>query len=232
MKCNIADLIVDVTPDDTTLKQIGQYLITDDAQPEICVAPKTMVEYAKGTMINPFQAYQYLSLGNNFYRALLDYNGMMLHSSAVVVNDKAYLFSAASGTGKSTHTKKWLELFGINAYILNDDKPAIRILEDGIYAYGTPWSGKHDISVNKKVKLQGICFLERAEKNWIKRMDVQSAFIRIYHGTLHNLTPQQLDKMIDIINTIIAVIPVYQMGCTPTIEAAQMAYETMSKPSI
>ena len=73
---------------------------------------------------------------------------MLLHSSCVVYEDKAYLFSAPCGTGKSTHTQIWLKRFP-GAYILNDDKPAIRIMEDGVYAFGTPFSGKTDLNVNK-----------------------------------------------------------------------------------
>lgn len=66
--------------------------------------------------------------------------------------------------GKSTHTKQWQKYFGADqAIIINDDKPVLRRLEDGWYAYGTPFSGKTDENVNKKVKLQGICMLERGE---------------------------------------------------------------------
>ena len=100
-----------------------------------------------------------------FYEKLLDYNGMMFHASAVVVDGKAYLFSAPSGTGKSTHTRLWLEYFGEKAYILNDDKPAIRIMDGKFYAYGTPWCGKDNVSTNQKCEIKAICFLERSEVN-------------------------------------------------------------------
>ena len=59
------------------------------------------------------------------------------------------------------------DLFGEKAYILNDDKPALRLIEGIWYAYGTPWSGKHDISVNTGVPIGGICMLERGEENKI-----------------------------------------------------------------
>ena len=93
-----------------------------------------------------------------------NYNGCVLHSSSVVIDNEAYLFSAPSGTGKSTHASLWVKyLTEKEPYILNDDNPAIRIINGNIYAYGTPFSGKHDISVNQKAKLQGICFLKQSK---------------------------------------------------------------------
>lgn len=165
-----------------------------------------------------------------FYQKLIeDYNGMMIHSSAVVVDDKAYLFSAPSGTGKSTHTALWLKKFGGKAYILNDDKPAIRIIGDQVFAYGTPWSGKDDISVNKKVPIQGICFIKRDETNWIKPMSSSDAVVNLYHSSIKKVDREIALKIMDIISMIIERVPIYQLGCTPTVEAAEMAYKIMSR---
>ena len=108
---------------------------------------------------------EYIYAGMEFYTKLLLHEGMMLHASAVAMEEKCYLFSAPSGTGKSTHTKQWKKFFGEEkAEIINDDKPALRRREDGWYAYGTPFSGKTDEQLNRKVKLQGICILERGVK--------------------------------------------------------------------
>lgn len=232
MLYTIADLTFYMEPDSVTKQQAKKYLEKKDRMAEFEIFPPNIDQFKAKKQSVDFETYQYLLCGFRFYCALLEYKGIMQHASAVVVDNKAYLFSAPSGTGKSTHTGKWLELFGDKAYILNDDKPAIRILDDGIYAYGTPWSGKHDISVNKKVPLQGICFLTRDTENWIKPMEKISASVRIYHAALHNLSTTQLSNQLDIINQIIEHIPIYEMGCTPTIEAARMAYNVMSKEEV
>ena len=102
---------------------------------------------------------EYIYAGSQFYNKLINLGGFLLHASAVVIDNKAYLFSADSGTGKSTHTKLWQKCFGDKALIINDDKPAIKI-ENGIcYAYGTPFSGKTDENLNMKFPLQAICLL-------------------------------------------------------------------------
>ena len=67
----------------------------------------------------------------------------LFHGSAVAVDGAAYLFTARSGTGKSTHTRLWREMLGDRAVMVNDDKPLIRLTEDGAVVYGTPWNGKH-----------------------------------------------------------------------------------------
>ena len=91
---------------------------------------------------------EYIIYGMLFYEAILDYDGILLHSSAISVDNEAYLFTANSGIGKSTHCALWMKYFGDRAVMINDDKPVIRIIDNKIYACGTPFSGKHDINKN------------------------------------------------------------------------------------
>lgn len=174
--------------------------------------------------------HEYITTGLAFARALLDYNGFCLHSSAIAVDNKAVLFAAKSGTGKSTHTHLWRECFGEDkAIMINDDKPAIRLMDDGIfYAYGTPWSGKTDLNTNVKVPLAAIVLLERSDTNWIKPVSRREAVMQIY---VHALKPEDGDKdktmkLMDIVGKTAEKIPVYRMGCTISEEAVKLAYET------
>ena len=116
-------------------------------------------------------ACEYMVTGAMFFDELLNHNGIVFHSSAVVYNNKAYLFTAPSGTGKSTHTSLWIKYLGNEkAKILNDDKPAL-VFENGkVYAYGTPFSGKTDLNINEKYELGGICYLSQGDKNEIKNV--------------------------------------------------------------
>ncbi len=163
-----------------------------------------------------------------FYMALLKYEGFMLHSSAVVVDNKAYLFSAPSGTGKSTHTEQWLKLFGERAQILNDDKPAICVRDGKVYACGTPWSGKSDLNLNLCVPLQGICVLSRSEENYIKPLEQGKAIFSIINQTLRPTAPEAYDKLLSLVDQVMNHVPVWQMGCNISLEAAQTAYDAMS----
>ena len=173
----------------------------------------------------------YMESGFQFYRNLLKFDGMMLHASAVALDGKAYLFSGPSGMGKSTHTRLWQQLFGDAAKVFNDDKPAIRRLEDGVwYAYGTPWCGKDGININMKVPLAGICFLERGEENIIRRLDSKEALSQVIYQTLHRFGKvENLDRMLGVVDMLVQRIPIYEFYNKPELAAAKLSYETMRR---
>jgi hypothetical protein len=160
-----------------------------------------------------------------FYNELLRFGGMMLHSSCVEKDGFAYLFSARSGTGKSTHTHLWLENLE-NTRIINDDKPAIRCIDGVYYAYGTPWSGKTDESVNIGVPIAGIAFLSRGE-NSIKRIPGIKALKLFMDQTVRPNEKALMGNMLDILNGILTDIPIYEMSCDMSEEAVRTAYNGM-----
>ena len=172
----------------------------------------------------------YLESGFQFYRKLLHYGGIMVHASAVELDGKAYLFSGPSTVGKSTHTKLWQRIFGNSAQVFNDDKPALRKIEDRWYAYGTPWSGKDGINKNIKVPLAGICFLKQGEENAIRRVSNIEAISMIISQTHRRFkSTDGLDKMLDLVDQLVREIPIYELTNRPEPEAARLSYETMRR---
>ena len=169
---------------------------------------------------------EYMATSFVFYRKLVEYNGMLLHASAVIKDGYAYLFSAPSGTGKSTHTELWLKAFP-GAEILNDDKPAIRCVDGRVNAYGTPWSGKTSLNLNRCIPIGGICFLERSEENHITEITTAEAIPLILNQTVRPKLKENMDKLLDVIETILNNTKVYKMGCNISEEAAKIAYEAM-----
>lgn len=154
---------------------------------------------------------------------------MMLHSSAVVIDEKAYLFSAPCGTGKSTHVSIWRNVFGDNnVRVLNDDKPALRLQNGVWYAYGTPWSGKTGQNLNIKAKLAGIAVLERSENNEIERLSKVKAvpFLLSQTASMNDTTAYL--KQLELLDKLIADIPIWKLRCNMEPEAAIVAYEAMS----
>lgn len=172
---------------------------------------------------------EYMLAGAVFYRELLKYDGMLIHASAVVVDNRAYLFSGKSGVGKSTHTNLWLQHFGDKAYILNDDKPAVRILDGVLYAYGTPWSGKTNINVNRKVPVAGIIFLGQAEENRIYRMDAKAAFTALFEQTERKLPGTYMMHLLNIAEKVIDQMPIWHLDCTISEDAVKMVWERLGE---
>ena len=170
---------------------------------------------------------EYLSTGGSFYRGLLDFDGMLLHSSAVMLDGKAYLFTAPCGTGKSTHTQLWLQVFGQRAAILNDDKPALR-LENGVwYAYGTPWSGKTDQNINTRVPLAGICVLSRGAENKIYPHEGKQAIHDILEQTARSVDSAFMIKLLRLLDRLITQVPVWKLECNMDPQAALVSYGAM-----
>ena len=90
---------------------------------------------------------------------------LLFHGAVVAYHDSAFMFTAPSGTGKTTHSKLWVQKLP-DAYIVNGDKPFVST-DNGIYAWGTPWSGAEHYNRNEGVELKAICFMERADNNRI-----------------------------------------------------------------
>lgn len=229
MKYKIADVIVDFDVQYPRLKrQIEDYKYDGDGNTNIKIR---FEEQFFKDRLNDFphldcDTIEYMFLGAEYYTALVHFNGMMLHSSCVVYDGKAYLFSAPSGTGKSTHTQLWLKRFP-GAYILNDDKPAIRITENGIYAYGTPFSGKTDLNVNTGVPIGGICVIERGKTNHIEKIPTDEALFNIMNQTVRPYKEEEMEKMLDTLDKVVRNVPMYKLSCNMELEAAEVAYNGM-----
>lgn len=227
---DIAGLCVSMNAGGRTLRQAEKYLSNDQNKtPDIEInVNKQRIENAKKDHPELDENdWEYLLTGSDFYTHLLDFDGMLLHSSCVVVDGFAYLFSADSGTGKSTHTNLWLEKFKGKAYILNDDKPAIRKIDSKIYACGTPWSGKYDISQPKIVPIAAIALLERSETNYIKPAETKKGVFTIFSQTVRRLNKEHINKLFDNVEMLFQNIPIYEFGCNISQDAVDVAYNTM-----
>ena len=123
------------------------------------------------------------------------------------------------------------EAFGYDRELmLNDDKPALRLENGRWYAYGTPWCGKDGINQNKKVPLAGICFLQQAKENKIRRLSKQEAISRIFSQTLYRFKKtENLDLMLQNTDRLVRKIPVFELHNLPEPAAAMLSYETMSR---
>jgi len=210
-----------------TEKQAENYLCEPCDNYDFCVEPMRELACRKYPHWSEDMR-EYMFTGAAFYRRLLEFDGLMLHSSAVVVEGRAYLFSADSGVGKSTHTNLWLQLLGDRAYILNDDKPALRLEKGVFYAYGTPWSGKNDISVAERIPVAGIAFVERGETNRIEPFKGSAAVAAIYKQVNHPKTSECRIKVLELMDKMVKNIPIWRLQCNMDIGAAKVSYAAMS----
>jgi hypothetical protein len=157
---------------------------------------------------------------------ILDFDTVLFHGSVVAVDDVGYLFTAKSGTGKSTHTRLWREYFGDRAVMVNDDKPLLHIA-DTVTAYGTPYNGKHRLGTNKSVPLKAICILTRAEDNHIEPITREQAYTMLLQQVYRPADMLKMAKTLELVDRLADSVKLYRLGCNMDISAAKIAYEGM-----
>ncbi|NAW51348.1 hypothetical protein GNY06_08125 [Elizabethkingia argentiflava] len=158
-----------------------------------------------------------------FGQAIIPYKAVLFHASVVVQGDKAYAFLGKSGTGKSTHSRLWIEyLEGVK--LLNDDNPIVRIMEDGkIMIFGTPWSGKTPCYRNMRVELQALVRLSQASENKWKNVEGKEALVSVLPScTAIRWNRFLFNQMVDSLEEIIRKVRVGQLLCLPDKDAAYL----------
>lgn len=161
-------------------------------------------------------------------KCLLEKDILLFHGSVISVDDVGYLFTAKSGTGKSTHTKYWREYFKDRAVMINDDKPLLEIKENKVFAYGTPWDGKHRLSTNTCVPLKAICILQRGNTNTISKIDKKDAYTMLLQQVNRPIGDvSAMNKTLELIDALSNCVEFYSLHCTMDITAAKVAYEGM-----
>ena len=204
------------------------YRIESGGAADICIQSQ-QAYYRQRQPDAPEDELEYMGTSRDFYMKLLQYSGMVLHASAVMVDGRAYLFSADSGVGKSTHTSLWQQMLGEDkAVIINDDKPALRRIDGQWLAYGTPWCGKDGLNRNLSAPVGGICFLERGSENTITSYPADDLLFRVLRQTIIVQQSSYINHLLTLIDSLTNQVPIWQLHCTPTVEAAQLAYQQMS----
>ena len=157
---------------------------------------------------------------------MLDFDTVLFHGSVVAVDGVGYLFTAKSGTGKSTHTRLWREYFGDRAVMVNDDKPLLHIA-DTVTAYGTPYNGKHRLGTNISVPLKAICILTRSADNHIEAITREQAYTMLLQQVYRPADMLKMAKTLDLVDRLADSVKLYRLGCNMDISAARVAYEGM-----
>ena len=160
--------------------------------------------------------------------AALHRGAVPVHSSVVVCDDKAVMCLGESGTGKSTHTRLWLENIA-GTHLLNDDSPILRVEDDGVWVYGSPWSGKTPCFLQERYRVAGLLRLEQRPQNTIRRLETIEAFAALQPSCPPCFAREErsMDALVQYVSDVISRVPVYRMGCLPDAAAARMSHDTI-----
>lgn len=164
----------------------------------------------------------------NIEQLLNKKNAFILHSSFVKWNNKGILFSAPSGTGKSTQADLWEKYE--NAEIINGDKAGIRKIDNKWMAYGLPFAGSSAIFKNKKAEIDRIIVLKKGKENKLTKLSPREAFIKIYsETTVHTWDKEFQENIANMITDLVQSVPVYQYECLPDKSAVDFLKQQIVK---
>ncbi len=170
-----------------------------------------------------------LALYRKLAERMTERDVLLFHGSVVAVDGQAYLFTAPSGTGKSTHARLWREAFGDRAVMINDDKPLLHVGEDGVTAYGTPWNGKHRLGGNLSAPLKALCILSRDKTNHIEPVSREEAFAVLLQQCYRPESQEGMARVLELLARLSGLVRLYRLGCNMEPEAALISYQGMQE---
>lgn len=154
--------------------------------------------------------------------------GFLLHASYIDVNGEAILFTAPSGTGKSTQASLWCSLRG--AELINGDRAAVTVEETGVNAWGVPYSGSSLVRKNENRPLKAVVFLSQAKKTTVSPLEGMAAFRKIWEGCgVNTWDPEDMNLCAQTVMNMLSRVPVYHLACTPDESAVCILEEILGK---
>ncbi len=196
-----------------------------DYERELCRA--NMLGIDEHLVDSPDFFLEYVVLLRKLADVIVNHNRVLMHGSSIAINGNGYIFTALSGTGKSTHTALLRKLHGDNAVMINDDKPFLDITDEGVFVCGTPWMGKHRLGSNIRVPLKGIFFLRRSEENVLSQMNAGDALMPLVAQCYRPADPEKLMLTFDLVEKIMDRVKLYDFGCNMDISAAELSSSVM-----
>lgn len=222
----IADMNIKIeTKSDNILKRLKPYITSDQSYDFVVKASEDDIKYEHTLATDVSNdMLENTALFRQICKKVLEkYNGMFLHCASIKYNGKAYLFTAPSGTGKTTHIKLWIEHMGNRVEVINGDKPILRRKDNEIIVYGTPWQGKENYGSNINAPLGGIFLLRRAEKNTVTKATAKESLPFLLSQTLRLNKKENMIKIFEMLEYIVKSTPIYNLNCNMDKQALDTA---------
>lgn len=201
---------------------------------ELCSIVEASADFSRVTVAlrGETQAQRSFGLNNAMMLAYAfsaaDKNTLLMHASVIRCEGKGYLMTAPSGTGKSTHTRLWYDNIP-GCDLMNDDNPVVRICDNEVIVYGSPWSGKTPCYRNIQAPVGAIVRIQQRPENTIRRMRPPEALGML----LCQISSMKWDQRVycgicNCLSELIGLTPIYELGCLPDAAAAHLCHDTVT----
>lgn len=235
-KLRIADICFDIhCLYASTYRMCSEYLVADEARAqEIIVISEADIDAERERLLrkkDPGQtleastpaALERLHLCRRIAEKLPKYDRVLFHGSSLAIDGRGVLFTARSGTGKSTHTRYWRQEFGDRVRMVNDDKPFLHIGDRTVTVYGTPWRGKHALGENTSAPLETIYFVNRGEENRVQTISPRELYPLLLQQTYTPENPEAMVKTLALVERMSRNTRLLKLYCNMDPQAAHVA---------
>ena len=232
--CNIAGILYRIEyQSDTIPRRFEDYIVSDqelnnsDLVHIKCSESDLDKTRSENTEDYPDSYIEYLTIMTKIVSDLPNHEMLLMHGATIEYQNQAFIFTAPSGTGKSTHISLWKKYLGDNVEIINGDKPEISFEGNNVFAHGAPWCGKEGWNVNKKSKLKGICVINRSDNNRISELDPKE-IVDVFLSQLFVFDENKILDVLDMFIKITENVPFYLLECDMSEEAAKCSFEKLT----
>ncbi len=226
---NFANLNIEVTCNyGFTMKFCEDYLSEGEADFSVLVTERDIDEEISVSEFNPSRGYaESICVYREIAKKLPFFDKVVFHGAVISYGGRGYLFTAPSGTGKTTHISLWQKyLDGVD--IVNGDKPILSLENGYVTAYATPYAGKEGYQNHGEIMLSGICIIHRGEENRIRRVEAGEVVTELLHQIYLPREAETVGKTLDFLDTLLKCVPVYILECDMSEEAVKTSFEAMT----
>lgn len=155
---------------------------------------------------------------------LLETGGIILHSCYTVFQGKAILFSAPSGTGKTTQANIWKRCY--HSEIINGDKCLLQYADGCWWAMGYPYHGSAEECENRSYPISAITVVRQAYEDSVELIRPVHAVGLLYsESTVNSWDSVRVSTALGLLTDLVRNVPVVKLCCTMEDSAAHTLHD-------
>ena len=233
-KIKIADIVIEINAfNESTRKYCEDFLSDENSDLTITMSQEDLENEKHINEDGKVYASEEISA---LYRKIADLfierNIVVVHGSSFKVNDYAFIVTARSGVGKSTHVNLLKELLGNDLVYINDDKPLLEVNNNNLMLYSSPWNGKERRGNNTKAPLKAIIFLNRGNNTYKQLNNSEEVYFKLLSQIYLPRDKDKREKALKIIDILLKSVNFYEINVNKEIDSASMTYERIIKNEI
>ncbi len=227
----LAQKIINIKTDSPFAERFCADYLTNKTDADIVVRAnrqEVLREFEQAEVNISFEYAEILCIYREIAEKLPLYNRFVMHGAALKYGENAYIFTAPSGTGKTTHLRLWQKHLGDKVCVINGDKPVLKIENEKVTAFGTAWAGKERLATNTSALLRAICILKRGKQNKVYKVNPKEHFGTLLNQIYLPKNEEAAAKNLELFADLIRIVPIYVLECDISEDAVKTSFEALT----